>query len=55
VRRADRIVVLVRGRIAEQGTHDELFAMGREYRKLHDLQFLQPPELGGNGQTQLVS
>ncbi len=54
VRRADRIVVLVRGRIAEQGTHDELFAMGREYRKLHDLQFLEPPELGGNGQTQLV-
>ncbi len=55
VRRADRIIVLVRGRIAEQGTHDELFAMGREYRKLHDLQFLDRPELGGDGQSGLVS
>jgi subfamily B ATP-binding cassette protein MsbA len=39
VRRADRIVVLVRGRIVEQGTHEELLALNAEYRKLHDLQF----------------
>ena len=35
-----RIVVMVRGRIVEEGTHDELFARGQEYRKLYDLQFM---------------
>jgi subfamily B ATP-binding cassette protein MsbA len=39
IRRANRIVVLVRGRIVEQGTHDELLALNAEYRKLYDLQF----------------
>lgn len=39
IRRADRIVVMVRGRIVEQGTHEELLAMNAEYRKLYDLQF----------------
>jgi subfamily B ATP-binding cassette protein MsbA len=39
IRHADRIVVLVRGRIVESGTHDELLADGREYRKLYELQF----------------
>ncbi|MEO8604320.1 MAG: lipid A export permease/ATP-binding protein MsbA [bacterium] len=42
IRRADRIVVLVRGEIAEQGTHDELLARNGDYRKLHDLQFSDP-------------
>jgi ATP-binding cassette, subfamily B, bacterial MsbA len=39
IRRADRIVVVARGRIVEQGTHDELLALNAEYRKLYDLQF----------------
>jgi len=39
IRRADRIVVVVRGQIVEQGTHEELLALGGEYRKLYDLQF----------------
>jgi ATP-binding cassette, subfamily B, bacterial MsbA len=45
VRRADRIAVMVRGRIVEEGTHEELIALGREYRKLYDLQFhdAEPP------------
>ena len=44
VRRADKIIVLVRGRIVEHGTHEELFARGKEYRKLYDLQFMSAPE-----------
>jgi subfamily B ATP-binding cassette protein MsbA len=39
VRRADRIVVLVRGEIVESGTHEELLAREAEYRKLYELQF----------------
>jgi ATP-binding cassette subfamily B protein/subfamily B ATP-binding cassette protein MsbA len=35
VRRADRIVVLERGAIAEMGTHDSLMRNGRLYRELH--------------------
>ena len=42
IRNADRIVVLVRGQIVEQGTHDELLALNGDYRKLHDLQFADP-------------
>jgi subfamily B ATP-binding cassette protein MsbA len=49
VRRADRIAVLVHGRIVEHGTHDELLARGQEYRKLHDLQFIVSEPLAGNG------
>ena len=45
VRRADKIIVLVRGHIIEEGTHDELFARGNEYRKLYDLQFMTAPEV----------
>jgi len=39
VRRADRIVVISHGEIVETGTHDELMARAREYRKLYELQF----------------
>jgi ATP-binding cassette, subfamily B, bacterial MsbA len=49
VRRADRILVVVRGQIVEQGTHDQLMTLGREYSKLHGLQFMTPPEIAGNG------
>ena len=39
IRRADRILVLARGRLIEQGTHDELLAAGGVYSNLHQLQF----------------
>ena len=40
IRKADCIVVLVNGAIAEVGSHDELLARRGEYSKLHSLQFL---------------
>ena len=35
---ADKIVVLDRGRIAEEGTHEELLALGGIYRQIADIQ-----------------
>lgn len=39
IQRADRIVVLHHGMVAEQGTHAELLALDGVYAKLHRLQF----------------
>jgi len=44
VRRADKIVVLDRGKISEFGKHDELLAQGGIYRRLYELQFLEAPQ-----------
>jgi subfamily B ATP-binding cassette protein MsbA len=40
IRRADKIVVLDRGRIVEIGSHDELIHHGGIYHRLHELQYL---------------
>ena len=41
VRRADRIVVLENGAIAESGTHAQLMSIGGLYEQLHSIQFKQ--------------
>ncbi len=50
IRNADRIIVLVDGRIVEEGTHESLLEKRGEYSKLHNLQFKDDaPERDNSG------
>ncbi len=46
VRRADKIIVMDAGRIAEMGAHQELLARGGIYRRLYELQFVEEEAVG---------
>jgi len=39
VRTADRIVVLDKGKVAEEGTHEELLKLGGVYSRIYEMQF----------------
>jgi ATP-binding cassette subfamily B protein len=45
IKHADRIIVLKDGVVAEEGTHDELLALGGEYAHMYDLQYRESDEL----------
>jgi ATP-binding cassette subfamily B protein len=42
IRDADTILVMERGSIVEQGTHDELLGRGGTYADLYQSQFAEP-------------
>jgi ABC-type multidrug transport system fused ATPase/permease subunit len=46
IRKADRIVVLVDGEIAEEGTHEELLGRKGAYSRLYSLQLLEKETAG---------
>ncbi|MEP6849493.1 MAG: ABC transporter ATP-binding protein, partial [Acidobacteriota bacterium] len=46
IRRADKIVVMEKGRIVETGTHAELLEHGGTYRRLYELQFADEETVG---------
>jgi ABC-type multidrug transport system fused ATPase/permease subunit len=48
IRKADQIVVMDRGKIAETGTHGELLANNGRYRRLYELQFAGEDEVPQN-------
>ncbi|WP_456386312.1 ABC transporter ATP-binding protein [Profundibacter sp.] len=47
IQSADKIIVMDRGRVVDQGTHNELLANGGIYAELHRLQFKESAPIGG--------
>ena len=43
IRDADKIIVLKDGVVVEEGTNDELIALGSVYAELHRIQYENPP------------
>ncbi len=47
IQSADKIIVMEKGRVVDQGTHEELLAGGGIYAELHRLQFKENAPIGG--------
>jgi ATP-binding cassette subfamily B protein len=47
IRNADRILVMHHGELREEGTHEELLALGGIYKKLYELQYREQEAPGG--------
>ncbi len=52
VRAADRIVVFHKGRVVEQGNHEELLALGGLYAKLYQLHFADRGSAASSGEDE---
>jgi ABC-type multidrug transport system fused ATPase/permease subunit len=52
IRNADQIIVVDRGRIVEQGTHDELLEKGGAYRQIYDVQLRDQEEAALTASTE---
>jgi ATP-binding cassette subfamily B protein len=46
IRNVDRIIVLHKGRIVEEGTHEALLARSGYYKRLYELQYVDSPARG---------
>jgi len=44
IRKADKIVVMEKGRVLQTGTHNELLEKGGTYKRLYELQFADEEE-----------
>jgi ATP-binding cassette subfamily B protein len=49
IRRADRIIVLKDGRVAEAGSREALLAKNGIYARFHEIQFGHTAEMVGRG------
>jgi subfamily B ATP-binding cassette protein MsbA len=52
IRKADRIIVIVDGKIVEEGTHESLLAKEGEYYKLYNMQFKDTDSVSEAGSNQ---
>jgi subfamily B ATP-binding cassette protein MsbA len=55
IRRANRIAMLEGGRITAIGPHEELLTNSPMYQKLYQLQFIDLPEMNGNGHGPMMA
>jgi ATP-binding cassette, subfamily B, bacterial MsbA len=53
IRKADKIIVMERGKIIQTGTHNELLEQGGTYKRLYELQFAEEEDITKENSPQL--